>query len=1452
MLPPRKPSATEANSSWGSWLPTFAQWRTSSTEGDAGSSWLTKWWNGEDTEGGMEGRPHSTPREEQAESKSLRTSVVTDTSVYLHSEPSSVFEPFNGEPRLPITVSMTNVSFTAKVAHKDTNLRTVYTVFRDALRLCKRTETQDLHILNDISLSLQPGTSTLLLGAPGSGKSSLLHLLAGRLKTGRGTSFSGSITYNKVDQSNLEMTKVATLVGQIDEHLPLQTVREIFDFANCTMGSSQAFTRKSGKGIPKGSSEEDVRKALKFAVDDMLSLLGLSGAANTIIGNELFRGVSGGERKRTTLGEMLFGRHPLLLLDEITTGLDSATAFKVVQTLNAATRSMQSIAVISLLQPGPELVKLFDDIILMCEGLVIYHGPVRGVLKYFASLGFTCASGRSIGDFLADMTTPRRRRYFSGNSLPSTVELAEQWKRSAAADSASIQTGVTDTIPPFYRKGGSPYILDAMSDFKVVLRHVLKTYWGDKIVHIALLLRGILISALLGGLFFSLPTVSETAGDLTWISNRLSAVFFTFFLFSTTSFESLPFLIASRDVLHKQLDAKMLRPISYIFADNALMSVAIIPEVISVASIVFWMAEHVDREADDAMSVYGLVLAIGYALSFAVNSITRAIAYGSPDLVMAFLLHAMLIVGILYFFSGFFISEDTLPDWLVWLFWISPVSFAMRATGIVIFDSETFEDQGHLALELYEIRSNRNWVWIAIVYNVGVGLLAILVQWLLLRNKRFGNHRAHRAGGGPGWDEEEDMVIEEDLERSMSNGHDDRAAAAATALTASMPCPKVNFSFRDITYVVNPKSKTKRKKLLSNVSGHVTNGRMCAIIGATGAGKTTLLNQIALRTTSGERTGELLLHGRTVTDPRAFQRMLSFCEQEDHHCAFATVREATLFSARLRLPRDTEKSLMEATVDAILETLELSSIAHQMIGVKGHGGLSVGQFKRLTVAVELAANPAILFLDEPTSGLDATAAEVTMRAVRRVCEAGRTVLCTIHQPSREVFALFDDILLLQKGGRVAYHGPVSDLVAYFSRYEANTLSMPEGEFNPSLYALEVLELGQAVTQHAASMDGSSSSSSGSSSDGDEVYDQGAGAGVDWANLFHSSPEHAAILELIMADKSMAQTDGDAATESKANRELYVSTFVSTLAVWARWRTALWRTPEFSLGRFAALTILLLLFSLTLAQRTSLDSVAETQSYVGLIGFCLTLCCFLVALASLDIMSKMRAVYYREASNHMYSTLAHVTGSAMVDIVYLVISSLVAVAPLYLIVGLRSDVEGYVALVSIFFSSFVIFSFLAQLFVALMPNIRFAVLGLSLSVSVFVLFSGFFISAENAPEGFRWLFQVSPAFYMLEGLSQSQLWCNCVVDSAFNAIDDTCNGGQSCADVCDASLPGCNVLKVSLADGVYTRLNVWQFISTNFDYDGTAWEKNFGITFIFALVFKILEYISLRVFTHGKS
>ncbi|KAJ4845760.1 transcription factor [Turnera subulata] len=153
-------------------------------------------------------------------------------------------------------------------------------------------------------------------------------------------------------------------------------------------------------------------------------------------------------------------------------------------------------------------------------------------------------------------------------------------------------------------------------------------------------------------------------------------------------------------------------------------------------------------------------------------------------------------------------------------------------------------------------------------------------------------------------------------------------------------------------------------------------------------------------------------------------------------------------------------------IEEIMELVELHPLRQALVGLPGVSGLSTEQRKRLTIAVELVANPSIIFMDEPTSGLDARAAAIVMRTVRNTVDTGRTVVCTIHQPSIDVFEAFDELLLLKREGEQIYAGPLGHHSCHLINYFESIEGVPKikDDYNPATWMLEVTSAAQETAR----------------------------------------------------------------------------------------------------------------------------------------------------------------------------------------------------------------------------------------------------------------------------------------------------------------------------------------------------------------------------------------------------
>ncbi|WCJ40996.1 ABC transporter family protein [Euphorbia peplus] len=260
--------------------------------------------------------------------------------------------------------------------------------------------------------------------------------------------------------------------------------------------------------------------------------------------------------------------------------------------------------------------------------------------------------------------------------------------------------------------------------------------------------------------------------------------------------------------------------------------------------------------------------------------------------------------------------------------------------------------------------------------------------------------------------------------------------------------PTMEITFKDLTLTL----KHKNKHLLRCVTGKLSPGRVSAVMGPSGAGKTTFLSALTGKSAGCHVTGMVLVNGKP--DPiQAYKKIIGFVPQDDIVHGNLSVEENLWFSARCRLPADLPKAEQVLVVERVIVALGLQAIRDSLVGTVEKRGISGGQRKRVNVGLEMVMEPSLLILDEPTSGLDSSSSLLLLRALRREALEGVNICMVVHQPSYTLFRMFDDLILLAKGGITVYHGSVKKVEEYFAGLG---ITVPE-RANPPDYFIDILE-----------------------------------------------------------------------------------------------------------------------------------------------------------------------------------------------------------------------------------------------------------------------------------------------------------------------------------------------------------------------------------------------------------
>ena len=485
-----------------------------------------------------------------------------------------------------------------------------------------------------------------------------------------------------------------------------------------------------------------------------------------------------------------------------------------------------------------------------------------------------------------------------------------------------------------------------------------------------------------------------------------------------------------------------------------------------------------------------------------------------------------------------------------------------------------------------------------------------------------------------------------------------------------------------------------------------------------------------MRKTSGTITGEISLNG-FPQERTSFLRCSGYVEQFDVQQAELTVRETVVYCARLRLdakdPAIVDDDGKLRYVDHVLETMELTDIQTLQVGNYEEGGLSFEQRKRLAIACELAGSPSVIFLDEPTSGLDSRGALVVMRAMKRIAEGGRTVCATIHQPSSAVFEMFDDLLLLKKGGNVVFFGELGhcsdQLVNYFEARGAKPIEFGE---NPASWMLRAY-----------------------------AGENTANSTIDYAELYKSSEQYTKLLEqieLIIANRDETKKihyDEMFSTTQK-ERLQYTNQKITTIYK---------RSPAYNLTRLViAIFYSFLIGSVFIRNEYGRNTTLNESVVDGLLGT-IFLSTIIIGVTSISmavpVMKKIRDVFYKHRASGMLEHNSLSWALSVGEVPYILMVSLLFGVVYYFTVGLFTSAKQFWYFYLFFTLNVAIYAFFGQAFICVVSDVPTsgALVGALIGYNVF--FSGYIVKPQYFVGPFQLGFWTAPGRFAYEGIVSTQ-------------------------------------------------------------------------------------------------
>ncbi|KAI8062097.1 ABC-2 type transporter-domain-containing protein [Gongronella butleri] len=1287
-------------------------------------------------------------------------------------------------------------------------------------------------ILRDINGFCRDGEMLLILGRPGAGCTSMLKVIANMRESF--TDIDGEISYGGLDYKVFQKQYRGQVCysGEEDLHYPTLTLKQTLEFAlRC---------KTPGTRLPNETKKEFVNKILYM----LGNMLGLTKQMNTMVGNAFIRGLSGGERKRLSIAEQMTTSSTINCWDCSTRGLDAASALDYVRSLRIMTNIFNKTTIATLYQASNNIYDLFDKVMVLDEGRCIYFGPGNEAKAYFENLGFYCPPRKSLPDYLTGLCNPLEREIKPGfeETAPQhatdfermyrasdvykrmMVELDEYEAQMTSANQANtFRTAVSQEHQKHTSKR-SPYISNFYEQVKALTIRQYHLLIKD---YEALISRygTILIQGLITASCFYMSPLTATGAF-----SRGGALFFAVLFNAFISQSELVRFLMGRPILEKHKHYAMYRPSAYYLAQVVLDVPFAIAQVLLFQICTYFMMGL--NLTAGRFFTYTVTL---FFINMTMNAFFRFFGAISPSFFVATQVTGVLLVSIVTY-TGYVIPYSKMHPWLFWIYWINPLTYAYKTLLINEMSGQVYSCEGlgnavpygpgydnwdyktctmvggvpgqnfvlgdDYLVDYLSYEPSQMWApdFVALVgFFILFTFLTAMAMELVSSNKGGNLTRLYLPGKAP----KQRTEAEEDERRRKQQQITDDMDQIATGTT---------FSWQHINYTVP--FKGSQLQLLNDIGGIVKPGHLTALMGSSGAGKTTLLDVLARRKTIGKVEGRVYLNNEALM--KDFERITGYCEQMDVHQPAVTVREALRFSAYLRQPADVPREEKNAYVEKILILLEMEDIADAQIGdVESGSGISVEERKRLTIGMELVGKPQLLFLDEPTSGLDAQSSYNIVRFIRKLADAGWPVLCTIHQPSAILFEHFDQLLLLVRGGRTAYHGSIGpDAKTMIEYFESNGGPKCSPSANPAEYILEVVGAGTAGK-----------------------------ATKDWADVWANSKEA----------KELEQELEEIHSKADQNPTRPAMTYATDLwtqfkLVHKRMAVSYWRAPDYNVGRFINIGLVGLVTGFTYWKLG--NSVSDLQNKLFALFSTFIMAFTIIILAQPKFMIE-RMFFRREYASRYYSWLPWAVSAVLVELPYILFYAALFMCTLYWTTAMTNTAEAcgyfYVIFLMVVFWAFTLGFIIAA--IAEFPTMA-AVIN-PLIMSLLILFAGLMQPPSAMPKFWSsWMYWIDPFHYYIEGLTVNELETLVVECSDSDLIKFSPPPGQTCGQYMQnffaMGSPGYIANPDAMQPeqcGYCSFSNGPQFYESRFQWSADDKWRNFGILTAF-FIFNVFVFIGL--------
>ncbi|CCH42710.1 Pleiotropic drug resistance protein [Wickerhamomyces ciferrii] len=915
------------------------------------------------------------------------------------------------DERVSLNVRNLNVLFKKKKQHKTWKQKILKSNGDEE----KQVDNSDAkQILNNISFDLPKGQLLAILGASGSGKTTLLNTLSSRMSFAKNSNnpfkFEGLIQYSQTNPN-------ISYLLQEDLFMPGLSVRETLKFT-------------AQLKLPNSSNQE-----IDSLIDYLFEALDLKKVENTMINDFKYNcTLSGGEKRRVSLAIQLLTKPSVLFLDEPTTGLDANTSIHLVQSVKDLAANFGITIIMTIHQPRSEILEIVDQLCLLAKGgSMLFMGSLEEGKSYFQENQVIQQDkleedDSNFADYLLKISAIDQTdsKQVEMEAKERVNKLVSHWKSFQSLNSEIEFADSFANGKPIFNQDK----LNKPSLFKEigVLMHrcTLLTIRDSESM---ITFHGIMtILAIIFGYAFYKP-----GGGLAGIRSTTSLLYvccdflgFTPLLYEVERLcatDGRFFVRDYKEGIHSITGFLIARKlVKLIFED--------IPITIVWSLITFYMV-GLNETSNFGIFFINNFLIYGVGMSTAlICFVLGKYEFGAANLIVN------------YFYQlqnsacGYFINAKTMPVYVRWTkylanFWYGFGSLVSNTftnyTGDCPYEpgsGECYEYTGEYVLE--NLGYPKNWFVTPIVVNIAWMIFFSISSGVLL------------------WYQSKKQTVKTvkpilPKAKTIFNENTLQNKEILNRIYSSRFKSEILISLKDIKLTLKPsflKNKIlhkpyEAKQLLKSINCSFKPG-VNAIMGPSGSGKTTLLNFVTGRTQKStiSTQGEVFLNQSEIPHD-LLKKITTYVVQDDNVLIpTLTVRETLYYQAKLRL-ETSRFPYIPIIINDLIRKMGLSDVADIPIGDSQVKGISGGEKRRVSIAIQLLNDSKILLLDEPTSGLDSfTSSSIISLLNELAISEGKTIILTIHQPKFEIFQRFDNILLLANGS-VIYDGTPLEMIEYF-------------------------------------------------------------------------------------------------------------------------------------------------------------------------------------------------------------------------------------------------------------------------------------------------------------------------------------------------------------------------------------------------------------------------------------